>query len=264
MATKGRWKTALTYGDRDSVVIRGYSLGELVGKVSFAEAFLLLARGELPPPGHARTLEAMLVSVLDHGIVPSSIVTRYLASSGTPIQAAVAGGILSFGDTYGGACEQLAERLVKQRPLVDSGAETLAAAAQAIVEHFFSRGEKVPGYGHALHPEGDPRVPRLYAIADANGVTGGYSQLARAVEGELARVKKRPLPMNQDGALAALGLDLGFDWQIVRALAFVPRSAGLAVHAVEEMKREAGWRHVPDDEIDYDGPPLRPLGRGVT
>ena len=75
MATKGRWKTALTYGDRDSVVIRGYSLGELVGKVSFAEAFLLLARGELPPPGHAKTLEAMLVSVLDHGIVPSSIVT---------------------------------------------------------------------------------------------------------------------------------------------------------------------------------------------
>jgi citrate synthase len=68
--------------------------------------------------------------------------------------------------------------------------------------------------------------------------------------------------MNQDGALAALGLDMGLDWQIVRALAFIPRSAGLAVHAVEEMKREAGWRHVPNDEIDYDGPPLRPLGRG--
>ena len=74
---------ALAYGDDDSVVIRGYSLGELVGKVSFAEAFLLLALGELPPPGHAHTFEAMLVSVLDHGIVPSSIVTRYLASSGT-------------------------------------------------------------------------------------------------------------------------------------------------------------------------------------
>src|SRR5258708_36259653 len=117
MATKGRWRTALAYGDDDSVVIRGYSLGELVGKVSFAEAFLLLALGELPPPGHARTLEAMLVSVLDHGIVPSSIVTRYLASSGTPIQAAVAGGILSFGDTYGGACQQLAARRGPTPPL---------------------------------------------------------------------------------------------------------------------------------------------------
>jgi len=261
MATKGRWKTALAYGDDDSVVIRGYSLSELVGKVSFAEAFLLLALGELPPPGHARTFEAMLVSVLDHGIVPSSIVTRYLASSGTPIQAAVAGGILSFGDTYGGACQQLAERLVHHRQLIALGTQTEDAAAQAIVRYFFERGEKVPGYGHALHPEGDPRVPRLYAIADNNGVTGDYSRLAQAVEAELGRVKKRPLPMNQDGALAALGLDMGLDWQIVRALAFIPRSAGLAVHAVEEMKRESGWRHVPNDEIDYDGPPLRPLGR---
>ena len=261
MATKGRWKTALAYGDDDSVVIRGYSLGELVGKVSFAEAFLLLALGELPPPGHARTLEAMLVSVLDHGIVPSSIVTRYLASSGTPIQAAVAGGILAFGDTYGGACQQLAERLVHHHQLIMQGTQTVATAAQAIVRHFFDRGEKVPGYGHALHPDGDPRVPRLYAIADNNGVTGDYSRLAQAVEAELGRVKKRALPMNQDGALAALGLDMGLDWQIVRALAFIPRSAGLAVHAVEEMKRETGWRHVPNDEIDYDGPPLRPLGR---
>ncbi|HEX7441077.1 MAG TPA: citryl-CoA lyase [Caldimonas sp.] len=261
MATKGHWKTALAYGDKESVVIRGYSLGELVGKVSFAEAFLLLALGELPPPGHARTLEAMMVSVLDHGIVPSSIVTRYLASSGTPIQAAVAGGILSFGDTYGGACQQLAERLVHHHERIERGEQTQEGAAEALVRHFFVRGERVPGYGHALHPQGDPRVPRLYAIADQNGVTGAHSRLAQAVEKELQRVKKRALPMNQDGALAALGLDLGLDWQIVRALAFVPRSAGLAVHAVEEMKREAGWRHVPDDEIEYDGPPRRPLGR---
>ena len=175
--------------------------------------------------------------------------------------AAVAGGILSFGDTYGGACQQLAERLVHHRQLIAEGTETEDAAAQAIVRHFFGRGEKVPGYGHALHPEGDPRVPRLYAIADEDGVTGVHSRLAQAVEAELGRIKKRPLPMNQDGALAALGLDMGLDWQIVRALAFIPRSAGLAVHAVEEMKREAGWRHVPNDEIDYDGPPRRPLNR---
>src|SRR5258708_22443307 len=206
MAPKGRWKTALAYGDDDSVVIRGYSLGELVGKVSFAGAFLLLALGELPPPGHARTFEAMLVSVLDHGIVPASIVTRYLASSGTPIQAAVAGGILSFGDTYGGACQQLAERLVHHRQLIAKGTQTEDAAAQAIVRHFFERGEKVPGYGHALHPEGDPRVPRLYAIADKNGVTGGYSPPAQAVQAGPGRGNEPPLPVNQDGPLAAPAL----------------------------------------------------------
>lgn len=258
-ATRGQWRTAIAYGDKHSVVLRGYDLQDLVGKVSFAEAFLLLATGELPPSGHARLLDAMMVSVLDHGIVPSSIVTRYLASAGSPIQAAVAGGVMAFGDTYGGACEQLGEHLARHAPEIRAGRVTQAQAATVIVQHFFERKLKVPGYGHALHPDGDPRVPRLYSIADAQGVTGDHSRLAQAVQEELQRVKGRKLPMNQDGAIGALGLDMGFDWRMLRALAFMPRSAGLAVHALEEMTREAGWRHVPDEEITYDGPPRRPL-----
>ena len=260
-ATRDQWRTAIAYGDKHSVVLRGYDLQELVGKVSFAEAWLLLATGELPPPGHAKLLDALMVSVLDHGTVPASTVTRYLASSGAPIQAAVAGGVMAFGDTYGGACEQLARELAAHVPDIRAGRESQQDAARAIVEHFFSRKLKVPGYGHALHPEGDPRVPHLYRIADANGVTGDYSRLAFAVQDELFRVKGKKLPMNQDGALGALGLDMGLDWRIVRALAFMPRSAGLSVHALEEMTREAGWRHVPDEEITYDGPPRRPLER---
>lgn len=259
MATAGRWRTALAHGGSDHVVIRGYDLRELVGRVSFAEAFLLLATGKIPPPGHARTLEAMMVSVLDHGIVPSSIVTRYLAAAGTPLQAAVAGGVLSFGDTYGGACEQLAEQLSVHIASAGAASETTESAAAAIVARFLDRGLRVPGFGHALHPDGDPRVPQLYAIAEENGVAGRHSELAWAVEDALARAKGRKLPMNQDGALAALGLDLGLDWRLARALAFMPRSAGLAVHAVEEMDREAGWRHVPDAEVEYDGPPPRTL-----
>jgi citrate synthase len=259
-ATRDQWRTAIAYGDKHSVVLRGYDLQDLVGEVSFAEAWLLLATGDLPPPGHAKLLDAMMVSVLDHGIVPSSIVTRYLASAGAPLQAAVAGGVMAFGDTYGGACEQLGEQLANHAPS-RTGSETQQEAAAAIVQHFFSSKRKVPGYGHALHPEGDPRVPRLYKIADANGVTGEFSRLAFEVQEELRRVKGKKLPMNQDGALAALGLDMGLDWRLLRALAFMPRSAGLAVHALEEMTREAGWRHVPDEDITYDGPPRRTFRR---
>jgi len=260
-ATRDKWRTAIAYGDKHAVVLRGYDLQELVGQVSFAEAFLLLATGELPPPGHAKLLDALMVSVLDHGIVPSSIVTRYLASAGSPIQAAVAGGVMAFGDTYGGACEQLGEQLARHVPEIRAGRETQAQAAAAIVKHFVALGRKVPGYGHALHPEGDPRVPRLYKLADGHGVTGDHSRLAFEVQEELHRAKGRKLPMNQDGALGALGLDMGLDWRLLRALAFVPRSAGLSVHALEEMTRESGWRHVPDEEITYDGPARRPLGK---
>lgn len=259
-ATRDEWRTAIAYGDKDAVVLRGYDLQELVGQVSFAEAWLLLATGELPPPGHARLLDAMMVSVLDHGIVPSSIVTRYLASAGSPIQAAVAGGVMAFGDTYGGACEQLGEQLALHVPRIRAGELTQEQAAAAIVQHFVALRRKVPGYGHSLHPKGDPRVPHLYRIADAHGVTGEHSRLAYAVEEALHRSKGRTLPMNQDGALAALGVDMGLDWRFLRALAFMPRTAGLAVHALEEMTRESGWRHVPDEEITYDGPPRRPLG----
>lgn len=261
MATGDNWRTALAYGDRHGVYIRGYNLKELVENKSFAEAFLLLALGELPSKGAARVLEAILVSTLDHGIVPSSIVTRYLASSGAPIQAAVAGGVISFGDVYGGASEQLAEALRREagRLKADPDPAALNAVAGAVVDHFSMAGKRIPGYGHALHPGGDPRVATLYEIARTEAVSGRYSQLAFAVQDVLAQRKGRALPLNQDGAMAALGLDLGLDWRLIRALAFVPRSAGLAVHALEEMTREAGWRHVPDEEVAYDGPSARSL-----
>lgn len=264
MPTGDKWRTAIAYGDRDGVYIRGYDLKELVENVGFAESVLLLATGELPSKGAARVLEAMMVSVLDHGIVPSSTITRYLASSGTPLQVAVAGGVMAFGDVYGGASEQLAEALYIHGRNLDDTSSTDAArsAADAIVEHFTKAGKRLPGYGHALHPDGDPRVATLYAIAREEGVAGKYSNLALAVEDSLAERKGRRFPMNQDGAMAAMGLDLGFDWRLVRALAFFPRSAGLAVHALEEMTRESGWRHVPDEQVEYDGPSARSLREG--
>jgi len=259
MARQPGWRTALAYGDAEGVYIRGYDLKELVETLSFAESILLLAKGELPTKGEARVLDAILVSTLDHGIVPSSTVTRYLASSGTPIQAAVAGGILSFGDVYGGASQQLAEALMRAGETVRTDGAAVEDAAATIVEDFAAQGLRIPGYGHALHPDGDPRVATLYGIARAEGVAGLYSDLGFAVEEALERAKGRRFPMNQDGAMAALGLDLGLDWRLIRALAFIPRSAGLSVHAVEEMQREPGWRHVPDSEVTYDGPERRSL-----
>lgn len=257
MSAPTTWRTALTEATDEEVRIRGYDLRDLVGRISFAEGILLMARGELPTAGEARLLEAILISVLDRGIVPCSIVTRYLASSGSPIQAAVAGGILAFGDVYGGAGEQLAQALAEQIALYRAG--QAGEAAERVVRRFVERGERVPGYGSAVHRGGDPRVPRLFAIAEEGGVFGDHSRLAMVVEEKLSQAKGRKLGINQDGALAALCLDLKLDWRLMRPLAFIPRCAGLAMHAFEEMTRESGWRHVPNAEVTYDGPPARPL-----
>jgi citrate synthase len=259
MSAPTSWRTALTEATDEEVRIRGYDLRDLVGRISFAEGILLMARGELPTLGEARVLEAIFVSVLDRGIVPCSIVTRYLASSGAPLQAAVAGGILSFGDVYGGAGEQLAQALADNIGAVRAGQATREEAARRVVRHFTDRGLRVPGYGSAVHRGGDPRVPRLFAVAEEGGVLGDHSHLAMAVEAELSQVRGRKLGLNQDGALAALCLDLKLDWRLMRPLAFIPRSAGLAMHALEEMTRESGWRHVPNAEVAYDGPPARPF-----
>jgi citrate synthase len=259
MSAPTSWRTALTEATDDGVRIRGYDLRDLVGGVSFAEGILLMARGELPTKGEARLLEAILVSVLDRGIVPCSAVTRYLASSGSPIQAAVAGGILSFGDVYGGAGEQLAEALASHIAAARDAKAGRQEAARRVVQHFTDRGLRVPGYGSAVHRGGDPRVPRLFEIAEQGNVLGDFTHLAMEVEKQLSKAKGRPLGMNQDGALAALGLDLRLDWRLMRALAFIPRSAGPAMHALEEMTRESGWRHVPNAEVVYDGPPARLL-----
>ena len=259
MSAPTSWKTALTEATDEGVRIRGYDLRDLVGRISFAEGILLLARGELPTPGEARLLDAILVSVLDRGIVPCSIVTRYLASSGSPIQAAVAGGILSFGDVYGGAGEQLAQALADNIGAVRSGQADMGEAARRVVRHFTDKGLRVPGYGSAVHRGGDPRVPHF----SPSPRKAAFWAITRAwpwpSKKKLSEAKGRKLGFNQDGALASLCLDLRLDWRLMRPLAFIPRSAGLAVHALEEMTRESGWRHVPNAEVTYDGPPARAM-----
>ena len=233
MSAPTSWKTALTEATDEGVRIRGYDLRDLVGRISFAEGILLLARGELPTPGEARLLDAILVSVLDRGIVPCSIVTRYLASSGSPIQAAVAGGILSFGDVYGGAGEQLAQALAANIGAVRSGQVDLGEAAQRVVRHFTDKGLRVPGYGSAVHRGGDPRVPQLLAIAEEGGVLGDHTRLALAVEEKLSEAK-RPQAWLQPGRGAGVA--------VPRPQARLAADAAAGVHPPQRGARSARAR----------------------
>jgi citrate synthase len=250
LATPHGWRTAIAYADADSIVLRGHPLLAMVGRSSFAETFLLAATGSPPTAAQAAVLDAIMVAVIDHGIVPSSVITRYLASCGAPLQSAVAGGVMAFADTYGGAAQQLAEDLHAARTALGDS----LAIAESIVDRYSRDRKPVPGYGHPLHPHGDPRATTLLRIAHERGVAGPYIEAATAVQAVLEKRKRRPIPLNADGAIGAIALDLGIDWRLVRALIFVPRSAGLAVHAVEEMVREKGWRPTPEHEIHYDGP----------
>ena len=199
----GRWHTALTSIAPNSILVRGYPLDEMMGRLSFADAVYLLLMGELPTPAIGRMLNAILVSSIDHGVTPpSTLATRNVATSGAPLKDCVAAGILAFGPHHGGDIESCMRFLDAGLTLMRAG-QSLTAAAEGIADDYAKRGEVPPGFGHRFHTR-DPRAARLFQMGLE--LDGEHVQLIRAVERALdARQSAfgRPLPVNVDGAIAA-------------------------------------------------------------
>ena len=244
------WRTAIGDVGPDRVRYRGYDLADVVDHLDAVGTLWLLARGSPPTDAEAALLDAMLVVLADHGISPSQAVTRYVAASGSPIQASVAAGVLTIGDDHGGAGEVAARLFVEH---LDGAGGDVDDAAEALVLERLEAGERVPGYGHPEHPDGDPRTPLLLDRARDLGVAGPHVALARAVEARLAEAVGRDLPLNVNGVTAALLLDLGFSPDFARPFVILARVPGLVVHALEETEREDPWRPVSGG-VRYDGP----------
>ncbi|MBM9465710.1 citryl-CoA lyase [Nakamurella leprariae] len=268
MTTQPRWQTKITEASAEGVRIRGYELSDLSRNVDFAEVFYLLTVGELPSPAAGRALNALMISACDRGITPSSAITRTVASCGSPLQAAVAAGILTFGDVQGGVGIEMGNGLLRAMAGLE-GPVTVDApqareAAESFVEHYVQRGERIPGYGQPLHPEGDPRARRLIEYAFELGVDGNALAVGLAAEAVIAERKGRPIPMNVDGAIACVAIDIGMPPDIIRAINFVARAAGLSAHALEELETAKGFRLLAtDDEVSYQGAPARAVTRSA-
>lgn len=248
------WTTGISVADSDDIHIRGYSLKQLLAGSDFVSGVFLLLLGELPSVGQRNVLDTMLLAAIDHGISPSATVTRFVAGAGSPIQASVASGLLTFGDIHAGAGEEFC-RLLSQA--VETPEATTKQTAESFVEQIRSQGRRVPGYGHPQHPSGDPRTPILLRVADDAGVSGPHVAMAVAIEDAIEARSGRRIPMNIDGALGSLMLDLGFSWRHARPLAMISRIVGLSAHAVEEYERGQGWPSLPDELLAYDGPEFR-------
>lgn len=248
------WRSAIAEFTPDGVSVRGYDvLRDLTGKIDFGTMVYLLLKGELPKGNEAKMINAVFVCVADHGISPSSTVTRFIQAAGVPIQCSVAAGVMMFGDIHGGAGQEFARNV---QALVEE-ARSSGRPADAVATEFVQAHKRLDGFGHPQHPEGDPRTRLLFSLADEYGCSGPHIAMTRHMEKALAARAKRPIPANIDAAIGAIASDLGLDWRLARALLVIPRTAGLFAHAHEEMVREPGWRQVPMDQIEYDGPPTR-------
>jgi len=226
---------------------------EAIGKMSFTEAAYYHVLGRRPTAGQVAVLDAVLVTLMEHGLTPSAIATRMTALS-TPEapQAAIAAGLLSVGSQFVGTTEDAA-RLLDRCMNADEGFDV---AARAEVEALRAAKQAIPGFGHHLHRPDDPRSPKLFQVAlDQDGISGDHIRAMKRLGEIVDEVVGRHLTINATGATAAVLLDSGIPVEAMRGFAVVSRAAGLLAHLVEERQTPSAmqiWETV-EDAIPYDG-----------
>ena len=238
-------RTSIGSATPDSITVAGRSLpDELMGRVSFTQlAYLLLTKQE-PTASQTVLLDAVLVSLADHGLTPSALAAR-LTYTGAPeaVQGAVAAGLLGAGSVLLGPAGDTAEFLA--RALAGHGGEVVSAelldgiAGEAVAARR-REGRRIPGLGHPLHKEEDPRVPRLYQLAEELDLLGPHLRLLRAVARRYEQEAGRALPINGAGAAGAALVDLGLPPGAVRGFVLIARTAGLVAHLAEEAEAPLG------------------------
>ncbi|MGH8129725.1 MAG: citryl-CoA lyase [Steroidobacteraceae bacterium] len=247
--------SAISASNADSIVVRGYDLcRELIGQVTFTDHAWLLVTGNLPTPSQRCILDATLVAIAEHGLVPSVAASRMtLAAAPEAIQGAVAAGILGCGSVILGSAESAARFL---SGIVAHGpAGAIDAAVRAALVAARDAREAIPGYGHPLHKRTDPRVGRLLSIATEAGTAARHVQVARLIEKLLPEITGKPLAMNVSGAIAAVLLDAGYPLLAVKGIPILARTAGLIAHLLEEQERSIGFVLADSGaaSVGYDG-----------
>jgi citrate synthase len=229
--------TLLSETRHDRILVWGHDLASLIGKVSFTEMLLLELHGSLPTPQQTRMIDAILVALMEHGLTPSTLSTR-LVLDGAPesLSGAVAAGLLAIGSRFLGTIEEAA-RLVQAIAAAQADAADLEAAAAREVRALLDRGGRIPGVGHNLHQQYDPRVAVLLSLAEELGVADKHVQALHAAERAAAELIGRALLANAAGAVGAVLSDLGYPAEQVRGFAVVARCAGLFAHVVDEQRR---------------------------
>ncbi len=229
--------TDIAWSAPDSITVFGRDFpSEILGKLNFGDMAFLELTGRTPSQNESQMFNAMLVTLVEHGLTPSTLVAR-LTYLGAPeaLQAAVAAGLCGLGSVFVGSIEGAARMLYEG--LEGKEAESPDLVAAAIVDGFEARREIVPGIGHPFHKPIDPRTPRLLKLAEETGFAGRFVDLVQKVAAEAARRKGKPLPVNATGVLGALCCEMNFDWRICRGLGVMGRAVGLVGHILEETRR---------------------------
>ena len=254
-----KWTTKITKVEPNHLVTRGYRQEDLIGNIPFSHVVYLLLKGELPTEEQGKMIDAILTACIDHGVTPpTAMASRVVASGGVPLPTAVAAGVLSIGDAHGGAIEKGAKLLQEGISRMKCEGRSIDEMAKILVSESREQKKRILGFGHRVHTA-DPRTKRLFSLANELGVAGEHLALSSAIEKELELQTGNKLPINVDGAIAAISSDMGFDWRLGKAFFLLGRVAGLTAHVYEEQTEQKPMRKMFTVESEYDGPEERDL-----
>ncbi|MDO8582343.1 MAG: citryl-CoA lyase [bacterium] len=240
-----QWETAITHIKNGKELVRGYDLKKLILKKKFSEVIFLVLKGELPNGKETRMIDALFTAAIDHGVgVSSAMTARTVISTGNSLHTALAAGILAMGTLHGSAIEDAAKFFQEYAHTKD---------VSGLVSGLRKKKMRIPGYGHKILSR-DPRSEALFEVAKKTGFYGAHCRFAVAVHKTLASVTSKQLPLNVDGAMAAIISDMGFDWRVAKGFFIIGRVPGLVAHIYEEMMSSNGLRRLEEHEATYSGP----------
>ncbi len=225
--------TRLCTHSSDAITVRGADLvDELIGELTFTEMAYFAITGRRPTRAQTRILDAVLVTLMEHGLTPSAIAARMIYGS-TPesLQAGVSAGLLAVGSVFVGTMEgsaALIERII--------AAPDKAGAARDIADEYRTARRPIPGFGHHMHKPDDPRTPKLFALAKSEGVPGRHIDALRTLSVAVDERFGKHITINATGAIGALLGEIGIPASIMRGIAVISRSAGLVAHIAEEQR----------------------------
>jgi len=253
-------RSDMAWSDATRIRVQGMDLmQDIMGKLNLGDFAFLEIQGRLPSPPESAVFNAMLATLVEHGMTPMAIATR-LTYLGAPesLQGAVASGLLGMGTTFAGTAEGSARIL--QEALSGDAARTaeaeLPAMAEAIVKRLRETRQPIPGIGHNLHKPVDPRAVRLFDLAREHGLAGRHVALMQHISAAAERALQKPgqLPVNATGAIGALASELGIPWRLCRGLAVIGRAVGLVGHIAEELRNPMAreiWERVDEESSSH-------------
>ena len=248
-----QWATAITDVQPNLIRLRGYAIDKLMGNLSFSQAIYLALMGTLPSQDIGEMIDAILVSSIDHGATPpSALSARTAVSTGAPLNASLASGLLSINKHHGGAIEDCMRMIQEALDIAKAEEGDIMQGAEQLVTNYRQAKQRLPGFGHRIHTA-DPRTSKLLDMAEDKQIAGEAVVILQAIHRALHEQTGRDLPINVDGAIAGILLDMGIPTELGNAFFMMARVPGLVAHIYEEMTRERPMRRIHPTNHQYDG-----------